>query len=221
MALMKILLMEDDIILSEIILEHLESLNYEVSPAYNGVEAEDLAYAKKFDLLLLDVNVPHVDGFIFLKNLRKTGNKTPAIFITSLDSTEDLKLGFDSGCDDYIKKPFDLSELETRINNIKRLYKIERKDKLKISESLYFDKQNLTLIKDDTKIAISKKEAEILEFFILNKDETISINALANTLWSYEDSPSDATIRTYIKNLRKLIGSEYISNIRGVGYRFN
>lgn len=218
---MKILLMEDDIILSEIILEHLESLNYEVSPAYNGIEAEDLAYAKKFDLLLLDVNVPHIDGFIFLKNLRESGNKTPAIFITSLDSTEDLKLGFDSGCDDYIKKPFDLSELETRINNIKRLYKIESKDRLMINKSLYFDKQNLILIRDDTKIAISKKEAEILEFFVLNKDKTIPINELANTLWSYEDSPSDATIRTYIKNLRKLIGSEYISNVRGVGYRFN
>lgn len=218
---MKILLMEDDIILSEIISEYLESLDYKVITVYNGVEAEDLAYAKKFDLLLLDVNVPHVNGFIFLKNLRESGNKTPAIFITSLDSVEDLKLGFGSGCDDYIKKPFDLSELETRINNIKRLYKIECKDELKIDDTLYFDKQNLILIKDDTKISISKKEAEILEFFILNKNETISINTLANTLWSYEDSPSDATIRTYIKNLRKLIGSEYISNLRGVGYRFN
>ncbi len=221
MVSMKILLMEDDIILSEIILEYLESLDYEVSPAYNGMEAEDLAYSTKFNLLLLDVNVPHVNGFNFLKDLRESGNKTPAIFITSLDSTEDLKLGFDSGCDDYIKKPFDLSELEARINNIKRLYKIESKDKLMISENIYFDKQNLIFIKDDIEIAISKKEAEILEFFILNKSETISINTLANTLWSYEDSPSDATIRTYIKNLRKLIGSEHISNIRGVGYRFN
>ena len=218
---MKILLMEDDIILSEIILEHLESLGYEVSVVYNGIEAEDLAYAKKFDLLLLDVNVPNVDGFTFLNNLRQTGNKTPAIFITSLDSIEDLKLGFAMGCDDYIKKPFDLNELETRINNIKRLYKIEQKERLEIGESIYFDKQNLLLIKDDKEINISKKESEILEFFILNKNETISINQLTNTLWSYENSPSDATIRTYIKNLRKLIGDKYISNIRGVGYRFN
>ncbi len=218
---MKILLLEDDVMLSEIIEEFLIGLNYEVNLAFSGSEAEDLAYANRYDLLLLDVNVPHVSGFEFLKALRDIGDKTPAIFITSLDGVEDLKLGFDLGCDDYIKKPFDLGELDVRINNIKRLYKIESVNRVEIDDNISFDKRNLLLIKDNKEINISKKEAEILEFFLLNKDQTLTIDEISYNIWSYENSPSGATIRTYIKNLRKLIGNEHISNIRGVGYRFN
>ncbi len=218
---MKILLLEDDVMLSEIIEEFLIGLNYQVDLAFSGFEAEDLAYANRYDLLLLDVNVPHVSGFEFLKALRDIGNKTPAIFITSLDTSDDLKLGFDMGCDDYIKKPFDLSELDVRINNIKRLYKIENSNILKLNDTTSFDKQNLLLIKDNKEINISKKEAEILEFFLLNRDQIVTIDEISHNIWSYENSPSGATIRTYIKNLRKLIGNEHISNIRGVGYRFN
>ncbi len=218
---MRIMLLEDDIILSEIIEEFLQKLGYSVDVVYSGYEAEDLAYAKKFDLLLLDVNVPEIDGFKLLSSLREIGNKTPAIFITSLDDSKDLKVGFESGCDDYIKKPFDLSELEARINNIKRLYKIENEDILKIDTNLYFNKKDLILISKKREITISKKESEILEFFILNRGETITIDELSHNIWSYENSPSPATIRTYIKNLRKILGEDQISNIRGVGYRFN
>ena len=218
---MKIMLLEDDVILCEIIEEFLHDLGYSVDVAYSGTEAEDLVYAQKFDLLLLDVNVPHVNGFEFLKNLRGIENKTPAIFITSLDGAEDLQEGFRSGCDDYIKKPFELSELEARINNLKRLYNIDIFESIKISNSLIFDKQNLLLQKDNKEINIPKKEAEILEFFLLHKNKTITTQELAHNIWSYENAPSNATIRTYIKNLRQLVGEEYISNIRGVGYRFN
>ena len=218
---MKIMLLEDDIILSEIIEEFLQGLQYRVTTVYDGIEAENTCFSQKFDLLLLDVNVPHVNGFEFLQNLREIGDKTPAIFITSLDGADDLKLGFDSGCDDYIKKPFELSELEIRINNIKRLYNIENSHNIKISDDLVFDKKNLLLYKDNQEIKIPKKEASILEFFLLNKNKTLTPKELSHNIWSYEDAPTESTIRTYIKNLRKLIGNEYIDNIRGVGYRFN
>ncbi len=218
---MKILLLEDDIILSEIIEEFLQDLGYDVIKVYDGIDAENISFKEKFDLLLLDVNVPSINGFEFLKNLRKIGDKTPAIFITSLDGIEDLKIGFDAGCDDYIKKPFELSELEIRINNLKRLYNIENNQKIKIDDNLIFDKQNLILYKNDQEIKISKKEAKILEFFLLNKNKILTTDELTHNIWSYEDSPTEATIRTYIKNLRKLLKEEYIENIRGVGYRFN
>ncbi|OUR70117.1 DNA-binding response regulator [Arcobacter sp. 31_11_sub10_T18] len=218
---MKILLLEDDMILSEIIEEFLTELNYEVSLAYSGVEAEDLAYSSNFDLLLLDVNVPNGNGFEFLGALRDVGNKTPAIFITSLDDPEDMQIGFDKGCDDYIKKPFELKELEIRINNIKRLYKIEDSAILKINEHLSFDTNSYLLIKENEKIQLPKKEALILMYFAKNKNKTISTEELGINVWDYESSPSDATIRTYIKNLRKVIGAEVLTNVKGVGYRFN
>jgi len=218
---MKILLLEDDMILSEIIEEFLTELQYEVFPAYNAAEAEDLAYSSNFDLLLLDVNIPMGNGFDFLGALRDVGNKTPAIFITSLDDPDDMQTGFDKGCDDYIKKPFELKELEIRINNIKRLYKIENTTILKINEILSFDTQNYLLINSENKIQLPKKEALILIYFIKNKNKTISTEELGINVWDYENAPSDATIRTYIKNLRKVIGAEVLTNVKGVGYRFN
>lgn len=218
---MKILLLEDDIILSEIIEEFLVNLEYEVFPAYTGSEAEDLAYSSNFDLMLLDVNIPRGNGFEFLGNLRKLGNTTPAIFITSLDDAEDMQKGFDKGCDDYIKKPFELKELEIRINNIKRIYKIEDNSIIKINEDLSFDISNYLLIQQDNKIQLPKKESQILTYFLKNRNKTIPTEELGINIWDYENAPSDATIRTYIKNLRKVIGADILINIKGVGYRFN
>ncbi|EOI5010721.1 two-component system response regulator DccR, partial [Campylobacter jejuni] len=107
----KILLLEDDLSLSEIIEEFLNDEGYEVFLCDNAQEALDMAYERYFDLWILDVKVPLGDGFSLLKELRKSGKQTPAIFMTSLNTTNDLKQGFDAGCDDYIKKPFELAEL--------------------------------------------------------------------------------------------------------------
>ena len=218
---MKILLLEDDMILSEIIEEYLVELDYEVFPAYNANEAEDLAYSSRFDLMLLDVNVPAGNGFEFLGKLRELGNTTPAIFITSLDDPEDMQTGFDKGCDDYIKKPFELKELEIRINNIKRIYKIEDNTIVAINDNISFDMNNSLLIKADEQLQLPKKEAMILKYFIRNKNKTISMDELGFNVWDYESTPSPATIRTYIKNLRKTIGADFLTNVKGVGYRFN
>lgn len=218
---MKILLLEDDMILSEIIEEYLVDLGYEVFPAYNANEAEDLAYSSRFDLMLLDVNIPRGNGFDILGDLRERGNTTPAIFITSLDDAADMQIGFDKGCDDYIKKPFELKELEIRINNIKRIYKIEDTSVIEINENISFDMNNSLLIKNDLEIQLPKKEAMILKYFIQNRNKTISMDEIGFNIWNYESAPSPATIRTYVKNLRKIIGADFLTNVKGVGYRFN
>lgn len=101
---MKILLLEDDLILNEIIEEFLESLGYEVTSVYDGMKASEIIYDENFDLLILDVNVPNMTGFEFLKSLRDNSITTPAIFITSLDSIDDVEEGFKAGADDYLKK---------------------------------------------------------------------------------------------------------------------
>ena len=218
---MKILLLEDDLILNEIIEEYLVEQGHTLSVTYNGTEAQDLLYSQNFDLLILDVNVPQIDGFELLKELRNQNIKTPAIFITSLNMIDDVQKGFDCGCDDYIKKPFELKELGLRINNIKRLFNIEPSHLISISKNISLDTQNLLIIKENEKIHIAKKECEIIQYLINNSQKAVSIEELSLNLWSYEESPEPATIRTYIKNLRKVLSDEMILNIRGVGYRFN
>ncbi|MCG3662885.1 response regulator transcription factor [Aliarcobacter butzleri] len=217
---MKILLLEDDLILNEIIEEYLISQEHEVITAFSGNEAQDYLYSQTFDLLILDVNVPFVSGFELLKELRTQNIKTPTIFITSLNMVEDMQKGFDSGCDDYLKKPFELKELDLRINNIKRLFNITPKELINISKDTFLNIQNLLIIKNNQKIHLAKKECEVLQYLI-NSSKTVSIEELSLNLWAYEDNPNDSTIRTYIKNLRKILGEEKIINIRGVGYRFN
>ena len=131
----KILLLEDDINLSETIEEFLYDEGYEVVCVYDGISAEEKIYEQKFDLLLLDVNVPGINGFELLKKIREEGNETPAIFITSLNSTDDLSSGYESGCDDYIRKPFALKELLLRVQTI-------------LKRGFFHKKENKVTIKD-------------------------------------------------------------------------
>jgi len=218
---MKILLLEDDVILNEIILEFLQMQAYEVVSCFDGQEAQNIAYEELFDLFILDVNVPFIDGFTFLKELRKKNINTPAIFITSLNRASDLQQGFESGCDDYIKKPFELQELNLRINNIKRLFNIETNMETIISEELTYNSHTYELNNSGIKTTLPKKEAKILEYFLNNENKVVSSEELSVNIWSYEEYPLSSTIRTYIKNLRKVLGEESITTLKGVGYRFN
>ena len=218
---MKILLMEDDVILNEIISEHLVENEHKVVSVFDGEIAQEKIYSEIFDLLLLDVNVPNLSGFELLKDLRSKDITTPTIFITSANMLEDIEEGFKVGCDDYIKKPFALKELNLRINNIKRLHNISPSSKIELSPNIFLDLKNLCIQKDDKEIHITQKESEVLLYLIKNKNKNVSIDELSLNIWSYEDSPLSSTIRTYIKNLRKILGEDCILNTRGVGYRFN
>lgn len=218
---MRILLLEDDLILNEIITEHLEEEGYEVFSVFDGEDAQEEIYSQKFDLLLLDVNVPNINGFDLLKDIRAKEIKTAAIFITSANMLEDIEKGFKSGCDDYIKKPFALKELDLRIDNIKRLYNINNSSSTQISTNITLDINNLLIKKEKEEIHITKKECDVLQYLINNKSKHVSIEELSLNIWSYEEAPLASTIRTYIKNLRKILGEEFIVNTRGVGYRFN
>lgn len=218
---MKILLLEDDFVLNEIIEEFLQEQGYEVTVCFDGESAQELLYSKTFDLLLLDVNVPNINGFNLLKDLREKEIKTPAIFITSASLLEDMEEGFKSGCDDYIKKPFELKELNLRIDNIKRLHNITSSNMIKIDEEIFLDVDELKIVNNKNEKHLARKEFEVLSYLIKNSSRHVSIEELCNNIWTYEETPSDSTIRTYIKNIRKYIGEEFILNTRGIGYRFN
>jgi DNA-binding response OmpR family regulator len=218
---MKILLLEDDLMLSEVIIEHLEDYDYAVTAVYDGVEAEDLLFKEKFNLLLLDVNVPFLNGFELLKNLRQSGNNTPAIFITSMNTSQDVLEGFELGANDYLKKPFEMIELHARIDNIKRQCKLDETDVFEISKNFTYDFSRYVLKRDNKELKLSKKEGEFLAYFLQHRGEVLSADELMVNVWSYDTAPSSATLRTYIKTLRKHLGEGVISTIRGVGYVFN
>ena len=161
---MKLLLLEDDTILNDVIRVFLTSNGYDVVVTYDGEEAQDLLYKETFDLLLLDVNVPGVNGFDLLKDLREHQIHTPTIFITSRNDTQDLKEGFDSGCDDYIKKPFEFDELELRINNIKRLYKLDNNETAILKAGILYDFKISSIIVEGHSNVLSKKESKVFEY---------------------------------------------------------
>ena len=217
----KILLLEDDLTLSETVVEFLEEQGFEVIPAYDGEEASDLIYEQQFDLFLLDVNVPLLNGFELLKQKRDDGVKTPAIYITSLNSIDSLEDGYKSGCDDYIRKPFVLKELLFRVENIlKRGFFHESNPRVKIDEHVEYDTESNLLFVDSKQAQLNTKTSLLLKLFLQNQEEVISHERIYDTLWSYEETPSESALRTYIKDLRKIIGKEKIVSIKKLGYKF-
>jgi len=215
---MKILLLEDDIILQEIIEEFLIEQGYEVESFFDGEKALDAIGASSYDMLLLDVNVPNIDGFEILSYLREIGNTTPAIYITSLASIDDLKKGFNLGADDYLRKPFELEELHARIEHIVRLYRLQEEIEF---DGMKFIPKAHQIIMEDKVVEMRQKEAQVLEYFMRNRGKIISSDEIIENVWDDEHVPTHATIRTYIKNLRKMFSKEYFENIKGEGYRFN
>lgn len=215
---MKILLLEDDVILQEIIEEYLQEQGYEVESFFDGEKALDAMGITAYDMLLLDVNVPNIDGFEILSYLREIGNTTPAIYITSLAGITDLKKGFDLGADDYLKKPFELEELNARIEHIIKIYRLQ--EEIEFDGMKFIPKAHQILVGDKV-IEMRQKEARVLEYFIRNTGKIISCNEIIENVWDDEHIPTYATIRTYIKNLRKMFVKDYFDNIKGEGYRFN
>lgn len=215
----KVLLMEDDAQLSEIIAEYLEENDCLVSAAFDAREAMDRIYEERFDILLLDVKVPFMNGFDLLKKARDDGNDTPAIFLTSLNSMDDLSKAFEAGCDDYLKKPFELRELLLRVKSIaKRAFFHKADPKIELAGGITFDVNSSKITKNGESVTLSKKESLILKLLIKHRGKLVTPQMIFENAWDYEDEPSEMSLRTYIKNIRKIVGKELIENVRGQGY---
>ncbi len=215
-----ILLLEDDINLSDTIKQFLEHHEYEVYTAYDALRAKEIVYEKHINLMLLDIKVPYQNGFDFLCELREQDNQIPAIFITSLHSVDDVTKGFDSGCDDYIRKPFALKELLVRVESLLKRRFGSHDSLIKIDELTYFDTQNLVLHHDGKEIPLKEKELRLLVLFLEYPDELISKERIFDALWEYDEQPSEGSLRTYIKVLRSHLGKERIETVKNMGYRF-
>jgi len=218
---MRVLLLEDDNALSDLLSDHLEDKGYDVTLCLNGQDALEYLIDENFDIALLDINTPIMTGIEVLKTIREEyKNNTPAIMLTAYQDTRHLKESFESGVDDYIKKPFDLEELDQRIMKLCRQFSIEQNDEIKIADNITFDPETCQISTEEKTISIAQKERDILKYFYTHKNRVISSEELLQNIWAYEEMPTDATIRVYIKTLREIIGKEKIITIRGIGYKF-
>ncbi len=206
---MKILLLEDDHILSSTLIKLLSIEGYDLTLAHNGEEVLDLTYENSYDLYLFDINVPCISGLDLLKELRESGDKTPAFFISALVDIDSISAAFDIGCDDYIKKPFDFDELLVRIRSaLKRSYgNLTYKD-------IVYDFKTREIKKSGETITLGNVETAIFELFIKN----ISAVIPKEEIYELMEKPSEVGLRVNISRLKKLLGLD-IRNIRGVGYK--
>jgi len=204
----KILLLEDDEILAQTMVQILEE-HYDVTLVNDGEEVLELTYENKFDLYLFDINVPTLNGMETLKLLRDAQDNTPTFFITALRDTSSILEGFNCGCDDYIKKPFDLDELLARIKAI-----LKRKNPVLKYKNITFDLLENRVFKDEEEISLGLVEKEIFSLLIRNINMTVN----KTTFFDHMNKPSDAALRVLISKLKKLLDLN-ITNTKGIGYK--
>jgi DNA-binding response OmpR family regulator len=215
-------MVEDERYLAEAVARILEKNNYDVDLSFDGEDGLDNALSGVYDMILLDIMLPGMDGITLLKRLREDGVSTPVILLTAKGETEDKVLGLDSGADDYLPKPFKTEELLARIRAVSR-----RKGELLPEGMLAFgdielDPGKLTLSKGRRSYNLTLKESRLLEYLIANKGTSLSVDSIIGKIWGYDSDAEDNHVQVYISFLRKkLAGLDScvkIKNIRNVGY---
>jgi len=222
----KVLLAEDDLNLGLVISDQLKSDGYSVALCCDGVEALQRFNEEEFHLCVFDVMMPKKDGFTLAKDIRKLNNEIPILFLTAKSMTEDKVVGFNSGGDDYLTKPFSVEELQLRIKtHLKRVNKkTESPDEKLIQMGKYlFDVENYTLKCDGEVKTLTKKEAHILKVLYKFKNQVVPREVILNAVWGQDDYFIGRSFDVFITKLRKYLKEEpniKISNIHGVGFKF-
>lgn len=216
---MRLLLLEDDIDYKESISEYLKSLDYEVDDFEDGESALNSIYEKHYHLLILDIRVPKIDGYELVKKIKKDNINIPIIFITSLTDINNLSLGYELGCNDYIKKPFSPKELKYRVEQLLKLFYTKEPDDVIILENSFkYDFLAKILYRDKEQILLTKKESLLLFTLLVYKNQFVSIETLRNEVWD-DKYICEADIRGCIKKLRDKTSKDLIETKRGIGYK--
>jgi len=211
-----ILLLEDDLLLGETLEDLLDEEGYSVHWCKNGQEALDASFENKFALYIFDINVPLINGLTLLSELRGADDMTPTIYLTSHQEKSVMHEGFESGADDYIKKPFDSDELLLRI---RALLRRSSQGERECEERLCVDRKRSVIMEEGRELSLSKKEFTLLALLVENRGKTVSKEMIIEALWSHNSSVSDGSIRVLITRLKQELERASIENIRGIGYR--
>lgn len=218
---MKILIVEDQNELRELVKNFLGDYGYVVDEAEDGEEGYHKINMNSYDCLILDINLPKLDGLEIAKKVRKEGKSVPIIMLTARSEIYDKIEGFDNGADDYITKPFDMKELLARVEAVLRRTQKEQTLLLKFREYEVLPKENL-LKKEGEEIQLTNKEMGILEYLLHKKGEIVSAEELLEHVWDSEVDMFSDTIKTHIKTLRRKLDpkKKYIQTVRGKGYMY-
>ena len=224
---MRILLVEDEENIRDVVKLNLEMEGYEVVETDNGKEAVRLSQEQHFDLLVLDVMLPEMNGFEICEQVRLSNHETPIIFLTAKDSAQDRIAGLKKGADDYLTKPFSLEELLLRVQN---LLKRSNKQAAEESDIYRFGTNEVHFSTFEANgnqgaFTLTKKEAMLLKLLVERKNEVVSRNQILQFVWGYDVFPSTRTIDNFILSFRKYFEEDphnpkYFLSIRGVGYKF-
>lgn len=215
---MNILLLEDDEGFGSSIEDFLSECGYQVTWVKDGQTAYEIIYENSFDLFLFDINVPHINGLKLLAEIRSSSNQTPTIFLTSFKDIQTVKTAFCSGCDDYLKKPFDLDELILRIEALMKRTGF-LKNNIDFKNGYTFDLQNKRVFFEGNDANITSKAIELLILLLRQKNKIVSKDEIINSVWGFEEEFSEGSLRVYINRLKKIVGNESIINIKGLGYK--
>lgn len=211
---MKVLLLEDNEKLNNTIKKRLELKTYKVSTYTDGKEAYD-AITDGFSCFILDINVPNVDGIKILKKIREFYNEVPVIIISSTVELDVIKQSYDFGCNDYLKKPFFIDELEIKIEKLCQI----KDGQIQFDTNSYFDYKSSLIQIDNQEFRLTKKERLLLNLFLTNKNQIITYEAIENYVWEGSFASIDS-IRSLVRRLRKILQKEYIQTVVDTGYIF-
>ena len=222
--LMRILIVEDEIELCNTIAEGLFLDGYAVDTCYDGEKAYEQVFVENYDLIVLDLNLPNVDGIEILERIRKENNQIKILILSARGSVADKVRGLDLGSNDYLSKPFDFEELEARIRNLLRRKFLQEDSILKFNE-LFFDTKKRIVCIEQKEIELTKKEKTILEYMLLNNERVISQEELIEHAWDINSSNISNSVRVHIASLRKKLKNEMkydvIKTKIGEGYYLN
>ena len=222
---MKILVVEDEHRIANSIKKGLEQERYTVDLVYDGAEGYDLASTEDYDLVILDLMLPGMNGLEICKKLRKVDNHVPILILTAKSQTEDKVEGLNNGADDYLTKPFSFEELVARVRALSRRPKNTIIDTVLKVSSLEINTQSFGVKRAGKQIDLSSKEFSLLEYLVRNKGRTLTKEQIINHVWDYEADILPNTVEAHIRNLRKKIDYPFknkkplIKTVRGFGYK--
>jgi DNA-binding response OmpR family regulator len=220
-----ILYVEDDLTLSFVTKENLELRGFEIDACENGSDALKKFNEKRYDLCVLDVMLPNMDGFTLAEQIRKTDDEIPIIFLTARSTKEDKIFGLRLGADDYIIKPFSIEELALKIEVFLKRRRVDTTQKVqgivRLAEDIFFDTENLVLTVSSKNHPLTHREGELLELLFENRDKILKREEILRKVWGHDHFFSSRSLDVFISRLRKYLGDQgsMIENVYNVGYR--
>ena len=218
----KILIVDDEIKIREVVKEYAKLYGYECDEAKDGMEALDMVQANDYDIVVLDIMMPRLDGFATCKKI-KALKDVPIIILSARHEEHDKLFGFDSGIDDYVTKPFSPKELMARIKVIIDRHNTENKNDIMTFEGLVIDPEGRQVTLEGNKLNLTPKEIDLIVYLAKNRNIALSREQLLDAVWKYDYSGDERTVDTHIKMFRRHLGEKYrkhIVTVRGMGYKF-